>query len=104
MPRPAAWFACGRALRDAVELARPGLIGFALGAMYDSASWPDFAAALADVEQQASAQTLGARFQRFRAPAAYIAKRAFPHYFNAREGFPGVACADSDNPDTCDAW
>jgi hypothetical protein len=26
------------------------LIGFALGAMYDSASWPDFAAALADVE------------------------------------------------------
>jgi pimeloyl-ACP methyl ester carboxylesterase len=80
------------------------LIGFALGAMYDSASWPDFAAALADVEQQASPQTLGARFQRFRGPAAYIAKRGFPHYFNAPEGFPGVACADSDNPDTYDAW
>jgi pimeloyl-ACP methyl ester carboxylesterase len=34
----------------------------------------------------------------------YIAKRGFPHYFNAPEGFPGVACADSDNPDSYDAW
>jgi pimeloyl-ACP methyl ester carboxylesterase len=80
------------------------LIGFTLGAMYDSASWPDFAAALADVEQQAGAQKLGARFQRFRGPDTYIAKRGFPHYFNAPEGFPGVACADSDNPGTYDAW
>jgi pimeloyl-ACP methyl ester carboxylesterase len=80
------------------------LIGFTLGAMYDSSSWPDFAAALADVEQQASAQTLGARLVRFRGPPAYITKRGFPHYFNALEGFPAVACADSDNPDSYDAW
>jgi pimeloyl-ACP methyl ester carboxylesterase len=80
------------------------LIGFTRGAMYDSASWPDFAAALADVEHQASAQRLGARFQRFRGPNTYIAKRGFPHYFNAPEGFPSVACADSDNPDSYDAW
>jgi pimeloyl-ACP methyl ester carboxylesterase len=80
------------------------LIGFTLGAMYDSFSWPDFAAALADIENQASAQTLGARLQRFRWPAAYITKRGFPRYPNFIESFPAVACADSDNPDSYDAW
>jgi hypothetical protein len=81
------------------------LIGFTLGAMYDSSSWPDFAALLADVEHQASAQTLGARAQRFSGPsAAYITKRGFPRYYNAPEGFPAVACADSDNPDAYAAW
>jgi pimeloyl-ACP methyl ester carboxylesterase len=80
------------------------LIGFTLGAMYDSSSWPDFAAMLADVEHQAGAQAIGARAQRFRGAPAYIAKRGFPHYFNAIEGFPAVACADSDNPGSYDAW
>jgi hypothetical protein len=37
------------------------LIGFTLGAMYDSSSWADFAAMLADIEHQAGAQQIGAR-------------------------------------------
>ena len=78
------------------------LIGITLGGLYDSLSWPDLAAFLADVDAQASAKTLGARAQRFRGPIAYV--RGFPHYFNGPEGFPAVACADSDNPDSYNAW
>ena len=35
---------------------------------------------------------------------AYTAKRGFPRYFNFVEGFPAVACADSDNPDRISDW
>ena len=81
------------------------LIGMTLGAMYDSSSWEDFAHALADLEAQASAATLGVRLQAFWHPwNAYIAKRGFPHYGNFIEGFPAVACGDSDNPHNYAAW
>jgi TAP-like protein len=81
------------------------LIGVTLGALYDSLTWEDFAAALADLESQASAATLGVRLQPFRYPTtAYIPKRVFPTYTNALEGFPAVACADSDNPHSYAAW
>jgi len=79
-------------------------IGFTLGAMYDSSSWPDLAAMLADVEHQASAQQIGARAERFRGVSLYLPKRGFPHYFNFVEGFPAVACADSVNPASYEAW
>ena len=82
----------------------PNLVGLTLGAMYDSLGWPDFAALLADIESQASAQQLGARAQRFRGAPAFITKRGFPRYFNVPEGFPAVACADSDNPNSYAAW
>ena len=49
-------------------------------------------------------RTLGARAQRFRGTPAYIAKRGFPRYPNFLESFPPVACSDSDNPDSYDAW
>jgi len=81
------------------------LIGMTLGAMYDSSSWESFASALADLEAQASAATLGVRFQRFWHPDnVYIPKRGFPHYRNFVESFPAVACADSDNPHSYGAW
>jgi pimeloyl-ACP methyl ester carboxylesterase len=81
------------------------LIGMTLGAMYDSSSWESFAAALADLEGQASAATLGVRFQRFWHPDnVYITKRGFPHYTNFIESFPAVACSDSDNPHSYGAW
>jgi pimeloyl-ACP methyl ester carboxylesterase len=81
------------------------LIGMTLGAMYDSSSWESFAVALADLEGQASAATLGVRFQRFWHPDnVYITKRGFPHYTNFIESFPAVACSDSDNPHSYGAW
>jgi pimeloyl-ACP methyl ester carboxylesterase len=81
------------------------LIGITLGAMYDSSSWEDFAAALADVASQASSAKLGARLQPFWHPTlAYITKRGVPRYYNFIESFAPVACADSDNPHSYSAW
>ena len=81
------------------------LIGITLRAMYDSASWEDFAALLADIESaEASSATLRARIKEFQVRPMYIAKRGFPRYPNFVEGFPAVACTDSDNPDSYAAW
>ncbi len=81
------------------------LIAMTLGALYDSSSWAEFAAALADLESRAAPAALGARLQRFTVTRpAYVAKRGFPRYENVIESFPGVACADSDNPDSHAAW
>ncbi len=87
------------------ELNYSNLIGVTLGALYDSSSWESFAEALADVAGQVGPATLGARLQPFWHPTnAYIPKRGFPHYVNALEGFPAVACSDSDNPQSYAAW
>jgi pimeloyl-ACP methyl ester carboxylesterase len=87
------------------EVNYSNLIGMTLGAMYDSLGWEDFAGALADLESQASAVTLGRRLERFWKPATtYITKRAFPRYVDFPESFPAVACSDSDNPRSYAAW
>jgi pimeloyl-ACP methyl ester carboxylesterase len=92
------------------------LIGATLGALYDSFIWPDFAQFLADVEAQAAPVTLGARLQRMQARTrpqsnrpAYAPTRGMRRleesdYQNFVEGFPGVACSDSDNPNDYAAW
>jgi pimeloyl-ACP methyl ester carboxylesterase len=81
------------------------LIGVTLGAMYDSGSWEDFAQLLADIESaEVSSATLQARIKAFQIRPMYIAKRGFPRYPNFVEGFPAVACTDSDNPDSYAAW
>lgn len=80
------------------------LIANALGAMYDSYSWPSFAEFLAAIESLASPPVLGVRLQAFWERVGFITKRGFPHYFNAAEGFPGVACGDSDNPTQYPIW
>jgi pimeloyl-ACP methyl ester carboxylesterase len=80
------------------------LIGTALGAMYDSFSWPDFANLLAFMESQASPSTLGKSLGKLWRSEGYIAKRGFPHYANFLEGFPAVACSDSDNPGSYSDW
>lgn len=72
-------------------------------ALYDSHSWEDFAQLLAFVEAEADSAVLGARLQRFWFRPAYIAKPGLP-YRNLIEGFPGVACSDTDNPDSYAAW
>jgi pimeloyl-ACP methyl ester carboxylesterase len=87
------------------ELNYSNLIGITLGALYDSSSWEQFAQLLADLDAQANPATLGARLQPFWHPTnAYITKRGFPHYPNLLEGFPAVACSDSDNPHSYSAW
>jgi len=94
------------------------LIGDTLGAMYNSFGWPDFAEFLGQLESQASASTLGRALatvrgtaglsrssnELSRAATGYITKRGFPQYPNFVESFPAVACADSDNPSSYQAW
>jgi pimeloyl-ACP methyl ester carboxylesterase len=90
---------------DPTVISYNDLIGATLGAMFDSSSWEDFAAFLADIESaQASTPSLQARTKAFQVRPMYIAKRGFPQYPNFVEGFPAVACGDSDNPHSYTAW
>ena len=103
-----------RLLREPVEsrsrTARPScwdtrsLIGVTLGAMYDSPVWADFAQLLADIEAEAVAPaTLAARARALR-PGDRSLPGGSDFYPNFVEGFPGVACSDSDNPEHYAAW
>ena len=88
------------------------LIAITLNALYDSASWGDFAALLADIESQVAAPAkLGARAERSAsrvrpvyAPTHVLRTSITTDYENFLEGFPGVSCSDSDNPDDYAAW
>jgi pimeloyl-ACP methyl ester carboxylesterase len=80
------------------------LIGITLNAMYDSLTWEDFAGLLVYLEGQVDPATVGVRLMAYLYTPAYITKRGFPHYRNQVEGFPAVACTDSDNPHSYSAW
>lgn len=80
------------------------LIYSTLGALYSSFAWPFHAEFLALVEASAAPATLGAALDKVRTSLGYVNKRGFPRYPNFVEGFPGVACSDSDNPDSHAAW
>jgi pimeloyl-ACP methyl ester carboxylesterase len=79
------------------------LIANALGAMYDSTSWPAFAAFLAAVEGLADPAVLGARYQAFSDRVGFVTKRGFPHYPSFEAG-ARVLCSDTDNPTNYAAW
>ena len=80
------------------------LIGTVWGAMYDSYVWPELAEFLAGLEALLPADSLGLRLYKLWAAQGYITKRGFPNYYNWMEGFPAIACADSDNPTYFEAW
>lgn len=93
------------------------LISDTLGAMYDSSTWPDLASWVAALASETGSASLGRTLSVLRGTRAvartsrelarstsYIPKRGFPRYPNFLEGFPAVACADSDNPDDYQAW
>jgi pimeloyl-ACP methyl ester carboxylesterase len=90
-------------LADPAVIDYSGLIGITLFAMYDSASWEQLAQDLLDIESAvASGTAFMPRSDTFR--PMYVTKRGFPRYPNFVEGFPAVACSDSDNPDAYSAW
>jgi pimeloyl-ACP methyl ester carboxylesterase len=89
---------------EVFELTYSDLIAFTLGTMYSSSDWQGFAEILAEVEAQASTQQLGVALDALLTNTGFITKRAFPRYPNFIEAFPGVACSDSDNPDSYQAW
>jgi hypothetical protein len=76
----------------------------ALISMYDSASWPSFAQFLADLEGQVGPRQLGASLQRLAISEGLRNPDGTPRYHNDVEGFPGVACSDSENPSAYRVW
>jgi pimeloyl-ACP methyl ester carboxylesterase len=78
------------------------LIGATFSTLYVAASWPAFAGFLAFLASHAPAT--GAAWQALRADLGYVSTTGVPHYVNSAESFPGVACADSDNPTSYQAW
>jgi len=80
------------------------LIANTLGAMYGSDSWPSFAEFLAFLEAQAGPEDLRAALAAFHRSLGVGPRLADPDYRNQIEGFPGVACSDSDNPSSYNAW
>jgi pimeloyl-ACP methyl ester carboxylesterase len=76
----------------------------ALIAMYDSPSWPSFAQFLADLEARLGPRKLGESLQRLQVAEGLRNPDGTPRYHNDVEGFPGVACSDSENPSSYQVW
>jgi pimeloyl-ACP methyl ester carboxylesterase len=76
------------------------LVATTLGAMYDPASWPDLAAFLQQLWDLARPEA-AATLQRLRARLGGLQQEDYPNFV---EGFPGVACSETDNPARVGAW
>jgi pimeloyl-ACP methyl ester carboxylesterase len=85
------------------KYAYSNLIGDTLISMYDSASWPSLAQFLADLEGQVGSQRLADSLSRLHQAQGLTHAAATP-YRNYLEGFPGVACSDSQNPHSYQTW
>ena len=85
-----------------VTIGYADLIGITLGALYDTSIWPDLADFLQAVWEQASPRAAGASLQALRARLGAGLQQE--DYRNEVEGFPGVACSETHNPATVDAW
>jgi pimeloyl-ACP methyl ester carboxylesterase len=72
------------------------LVGDTLGSMYSSADWPGFAQFLQQLYHRAAPVVLTRSLRSLRS--------SYAPYFNFVEGFPGVACSDSVNPQSRGAW
>jgi pimeloyl-ACP methyl ester carboxylesterase len=90
---------------EAVPFTYADLIATALGAMFFSPVWPDFAQFLVELEAAAGPAALGRALRTVeeKAGLTIAGERPVP-YENFVEGFPGVACSDSINPDDHSFW
>ncbi len=77
------------------------LVSFTLGSMYDPGSWPLFAEVLQEVEALSDKQDAAAALRALRTRLEGLNHEGYPNFI---EGFPGVACSDSDNPESVEAW
>ncbi len=89
---------------QAIPFSYADLIAIALGAMYDSFSWPSFARFLAFIEARAEPAVIGAQLMALHEELGLITKRGVPRYRNGPEGGTSVLCSDSDNPESYAAW
>jgi len=79
------------------------LVGNTLGSMYFAGAWPSLAEFLVEVENASSAAAVRQSLVDLRS-ALGLAEEPEPEYQNYVEGFPGVACSETDNPLTFAAW
>lgn len=80
------------------------LVGSTLGPLYNSFSWADYSLFLAFLEANISPLDIGKQLGVVLEASGLSAMRTREWYPNVVEGFPGVACADSVNPDNYEAW
>jgi pimeloyl-ACP methyl ester carboxylesterase len=102
-----------RLLREPVEFTDPGsgetilvtyaeLIGTTLGVLYDPFFWPEWAEILQQLYELTSPETAAANMAALRARlAGSFQQEDYPNFV---EGFPGVACSETDNPSNVGAW
>jgi pimeloyl-ACP methyl ester carboxylesterase len=88
---------------DSFPFTYADLIGNALGSMYDSASWTDFAQFLTYVEAGEIPTVIGDALRKVQTRTG-LAAPPLPRYPNFVEGFPGVACSDTVNPSGHAYW
>jgi pimeloyl-ACP methyl ester carboxylesterase len=82
----------------------PDLVAMTLTALYDSSSWEGYARLLADMDSQRNLARIGVRVRSYLHRPLFVAEQGYRRYPNLVEGFPGVACSDSDNPSSYDVW
>ncbi|MDH3306550.1 MAG: alpha/beta hydrolase [Acidimicrobiia bacterium] len=80
------------------------LVGQSLGALYDPYSYYFLALMVAELEAFASPADIGFAMDRLAEKNGLVAKRGFPRYPNFVEGFPAVACEDTNNPADYASW
>ena len=102
-----------RLLREPVEFTDPAsgetilvtyaeLIGTTLGVLYDPFIWPEWAGTLQQLYELTSPGAAAASLQAVRARlGAAFQQEDYPNFV---EGFPGVACSETDNPSNVGAW
>jgi pimeloyl-ACP methyl ester carboxylesterase len=78
-------------------------ISFTTGALYNSSEWPSFAEVLSDLEDKVDAAELVKLLGEVWEQTGFLARR-WVLYRNQVEGFPGVLCSDSINPEDFAAW
>jgi pimeloyl-ACP methyl ester carboxylesterase len=77
------------------------LVAITLGAMYDPFSWPFLAEFLQQVWDAAQPDAAAAALAQLRARLGGFQQEDYPNFV---EGFPGVACSETDNPANVGAW
>ena len=67
--------------------------------LYNPAGYADMAFFFSLIESAASPASIGLQWAEMQEAVGLVNKRGFPNYPNFVEGFPGVACVDTFNPD-----
>jgi len=77
------------------------LVVTALGAMYSPQEWPFLAEFLQQLWDLAQPEAAAATLRTLRAHLGGLQQEDYPNFV---EGFPGVACSETDNPNNVGAW